>query len=96
MQRGGFQLSARYADGTQAGRFMLPDEAAVDTAAGITYVRPAIATSTSDSVRWFFKWAAPDAEGDSIAFHASANAANGDESAFGDFIYTWEGFARSQ
>ena len=96
MQRGGFQLSARYTDGMQAGYFLPLPGVAVDTAAGIAYVRTSVDTPAPDSARWFFEWTVPDTAVGPIAFHAAANAANGDASAFGDFIYTWEGFARSQ
>ena len=36
---------------------------------------------------WTIHWAAPDSTGGPVAFHVAANAANGDDSPFGDFIY---------
>ena len=99
LQRGGFQLAARFSGGAgagqQAGWFSPSDAVAVDTAEGVAYVRPALAEPSPDSVRWFFGWTAPDAASGPVAFHAAANAANGDDSAFGDVVYTWEGVVRN-
>ncbi len=88
MRRSGFQLAARYPDGTQAGRFVQADGIALDTLGGIAYVRPTRAPWIADSARWHFTWVAP-AIADSVIIHVSANAANGDDSDFGDLIYTW-------
>jgi hypothetical protein len=39
------------------------------------------------SARWTIEWTAPD-HGGPVIFHAAANAADGNESADGDFVYT--------
>ncbi len=39
---------------------------------------------------WTVKWKAPEVISDSIYFNISANAANGDQSEFGDWIYVRE------
>lgn len=96
MQRGGFQLAARRANGTQAGHFPPADGLTVDTAVGIAYVRPTTIPWAADTSRWTFTWTAPDTTAGPVAFHAAANAANGDDSDFGDFIYTWEARTRSR
>ena len=91
---GGFELSARTPDGRQAGRLralnararVVTDSAtdvayAVHTAEGAALVAP-------DSARWELEWSAPESSGDSVVFSAAANAANGDDSNFGDRIFT--------
>ncbi|RMH68110.1 MAG: hypothetical protein D6685_02735 [Bacteroidetes bacterium] len=97
VQRGGFQLSARFADadhaGRQAGRFTTPgDRVATDLQADVVYVRhtPAGTMPLQDTLRWTFDWTAPEAAGGAIAIHVAANAANGDDSEFGDYIYALE------
>lgn len=99
MQRGGFQMSARYAEGEhegrQAGHFSSTEAevkagVSVDLAEGIEYVRQRAAEPAPDSVLWRFGWTAPDTAAGPVAFHVAANAANGDASAFGDYVYTWE------
>lgn len=95
--RGGFQLSARYADGKQAGSFEVGDND-----------RTMFSNATSDSVEyiqhspggseplgehetsWTITWRAPQSLAGPVTFHIAANAANGDQSEFGDFIYTEE------
>ena len=99
MERGGFQMAARFAEGEheggQAGHFAA-DEAGVtvDVAEGVEYIRQSTSGPTPDSVRWRVEWTAPDTAKGAVAFHAAANASNGDESAFGDYVYTWEAVAR--
>lgn len=97
LQRGGFQLTARFADtnraGQQAGRFTIADErVAADREAGIAYLRhtPAGTGPAEDSLRWTFTWTAPDTAAGQVVFHLAANAANGDDSEFGDYIYALE------
>ncbi len=90
----GFELAVRFPDGTQAGTLRPTDgraEVSTADASGVQYAHHTPAGSkptASDSVRWTLEWKAPTAARDSVAFHAAANAANGDASEFGDFIYT--------
>lgn len=99
MQRGGFQLAGRFAEGAgvgkQAGTWRPVDteriavtrvdssdvEYAHHTPVGTTLVHP-------DSAKWTLEWTAPEEARGAVVFHAAANAANDDASAFGDFIYT--------
>ena len=98
LKRGGFQLAARYAGGSAAGRqagtFIYPSHRIeTDTLNGIVYVHHTLAGSSPDTagfIRWKLGWMAPDSTGAGVVFHAAANAANGDDSEFGDFIYTTE------
>jgi hypothetical protein len=94
-KRAGFQLSAR-ADGapagsTTAGRLRPIDPMTeVVEEKGIAYISQTEAGSravTSDRGAWTFEWTAPSST-DRVVFHAAANAANGDASPLGDYIYT--------
>ena len=98
MERGGFQMAARFAEGAdeggQAGHFAAEADVVVESAEGVEYVRQRAADPAPDSARWLVRWTAPDTAEGPVAFHAAANAANGDESPFGDYVYAWEGVAR--
>lgn len=101
LERSGFELAVRFRDGTQAGSLRaVTDRATVTTAPSseVQYAHhtPAGTEPTApDSARWTLEWTAPSARDrpeshapDTIAVHVAANAANGDASEFGDFIYT--------
>lgn len=91
--RAGFQAAARFETGDNAGTLRPVDdrtEAVPDDAGRITYLQHTV-TGTEvpapGTGQWTFEWTAP--AGDSpVAFHAAANAANGDGLPRGDFIYT--------
>lgn len=95
--RGGFQLAAREdsptaSHGRDAGSLHSTDgltELMRDETTRVTYLQHTKAGTdvrTSGEAEWKFEWTAP-ASGP-VVFHAAANAANGDDSALGDFIYT--------
>jgi hypothetical protein len=96
--RGGFQLSARWADGdvrgTQAGTLEVGDERATVTGHtnGITYahhIAEGTTPTSPGSVRWALTWTSPDtASATSVVFHVAGNAANDDNSELGDLIVT--------
>lgn len=95
LRNGGFQLTAREQEtSAQAGLLTTTDDrTAVTEAKGITYLshtRIGTATSTPDSIRWAFEWTAPKKAAGPVVFHLVANAGDGDESQFGDTIYTLE------
>ena len=95
MKMGGCQLAARFeATGAQAGTLAArPGDAKqikVETSGGLQYanqLKAGTALTTSDTVRWTLIWTAPPPSG-TVVFHASANAANNDEFASGDYVYT--------
>jgi hypothetical protein len=97
MQRAGFELSMRYAEGDrkgeQAGVLLPTDErATVDSLNQILYIRhtePGSHPVGQDSAYWRIRWSAP-ASTFPVALHLAANAANGDASEFGDSIYLLE------
>lgn len=92
--RAGFSLSARYADSTSAG-LLVP----ADSAVRLTYNadRMPFATHTEkgnqfagDSASWHLLWRSPPVDSGRVIFNVAANAANGDDSEFGDWIYVFE------
>ena len=95
MKRAGFQLAARFAQsGAQAGT-LAPGPAeqervAVESQGGVQYAgqkKTGSSVGSGDAVRWTIEWTAP-AGGGPVIFHAAANAADGNESVDGDFVYT--------
>jgi hypothetical protein len=96
MLRAGFQLAVRFAEGdragTQAGTLAPADQCAKvlrDTLSGVLYAEHTLAGTavTGDSARWVLRWTAPGTSGHPIVLHVAANAANDDDSPFGDFVY---------
>ena len=101
MERAGFQLSSRVADGERAGQqagVLEPTDGRVQVRPGdgddpILYAShsPDGTPLTGDGeAAWTVRWTAP-AEPMTVVFHVAANAANGDDSEFGDHIYVSEG-----
>ena len=100
MQRGGFQLAARFANGgsvaRQAGRLgMLDDRVEVvrDDSSAVQYAHhteTGTVLAAPDTIRWMIAWSAPETATARVVFHVSANAANDDASEFGDFVYIAE------
>lgn len=98
LRRGGFQLAARWAtgpaEGRQAGRFEVAGPGArVTESGGIAYVHHTYeGTSASEPGRvvWTVDWRSPTEGIGAIWFHVAANAANDDNSEFGDSIVTAE------
>jgi hypothetical protein len=95
MKLAGFQLTARFKDGGAQAGTLGPgpeDEARVgiDVQDGVQYAnqrRQGSEATTPDAARWSLVWTAPET-GAPVVFHASANAANGDETAEGDYVHT--------
>jgi hypothetical protein len=95
MKRAGFQLAARFKDdGSQAGTLMPGpgegDRVTVENASEVQYAGQKKGGSTvgaAGATQWAIEWIAPDRRG-AVIIHLSANAADGNESADGDFVYT--------
>ena len=98
LKRGGFELTARLADGVHAGAQAgslepIDDRVNVaDTVVGsygaVRYARHTHAGSlptNADTVQWSVRWTAPTSG--SVVFHVAANAGNDDNSPLGDYIY---------
>ena len=91
--RWGFEMTALDADGAKAGTFQLADEAKtlLTETNGKQYVKhnaPGTAKGTADENQWTVRWTAPDADIGPITFYTAGNAANDDDGATGDYIYT--------
>lgn len=101
MVAAGFQLTARFSDGgSQAGTLSADSSStprtAVATDRGIQYAYQLLAGSApaaGDTASWVVRWTAP-AAGEAVTFHLAANAADGDGSASGDYVYTATASAR--
>jgi hypothetical protein len=97
MKRGGFQLAARFKDsGAQAGTLAPArgdaERVKVENPGGVQYAAQKLAGSSvaGEATRWSIEWTAPD-RGGTVIFDVAANAADGNESADGDFVYTASG-----
>ncbi len=95
MKLAGFQLTARFKDdGAQAGTLAKDSSSdarvGIEAQSGIQYAgqrREGAAVVAPERSRWTVIWTAPSATR-AMVFHVAANAANGDERADGDYVYT--------
>lgn len=94
LRSAGFQLAIRLAEGegrgSQAGTARVTDDRARATSSdGVDYLHQTLRGSQAeDAARWTIEWTAPQGGAGPVAIHVAANAGNGDDSAFGDYIYT--------
>jgi hypothetical protein len=96
LARAGFQLAARFDQGSATGmsagvlRASDPRTQLIEATGGrVIYIEHTLAGSKVEpagTAEWTFGWTAPEAGG-SVTFHAAGNASNNDRSALGDFIY---------
>ena len=94
MKLAGFQFTARFTDGKQAGS-LAPgasdaERVKVEKSGDVYYAGQKKAGSTigdAGVARWVVEWTAPSTGG-SVMLNVAANAANGDERVDGDFVYT--------
>lgn len=89
----GFQITARFTNGKQAGSFGGNSDRVqfTETENNIEYLQHSLKGSkvnNSSTHSWEFEWEAPETYRGEIIFNIAANAGNGDASAFGDFIFT--------
>lgn len=94
---GGFQLSVRYEDGSQAGNFdiegnerLIFTKSAPDSLQYVQHSKAGTKPTAENRNSWTVKWAAPSSLKGPVIFNVAANAGNGDQSEFGDFIYSKE------
>jgi hypothetical protein len=100
LERGGFEIAARFADGNRAGEQAGAFETLDGRTALVKGTNPAIqyarqtrsgsAPETKGSIQWSIQWRAPEDAAGPVVFHAAANAANYDDSPLGDFPYALE------
>jgi hypothetical protein len=95
MKRAGFQLATRFKDGGAQAGTLAPgpgegERVTVESQSGVQYAgqkKDGSSVSAAGGTRWTIEWTAPD-RGGPVIVHVSANAADGNESADGDFVYT--------
>ena len=95
-KRWGFETTILKADGTQGGDLIATDtrntRRSVNRTRGRTYIAHT-AAGTANGTKdlgpfWKFDWKAPDAGSGPVTIYAAGNAANGNNSDNGDFIFT--------
>jgi hypothetical protein len=94
LRKAGFQLSSRSQDGSQHGHFISVDSMTVVQSGPdglIQYMNHSEQGSDGfkGKASWKFRWTAGKKPGE-VVIHLAANAANGDDSEFGDNIYLKE------
>jgi hypothetical protein len=99
LERGGFEIAARFAAGSQkggqAGTWVLPSVASLQTVKSqqdpslifVQHTTVGSVARTPGVIAWTMSWKAPDSTAP-VQFNVAANAANDDNSPVGDFIYT--------
>ncbi len=95
MKLAGFQLTSRFKDdGSQAGALATESPAdariKIETQSGVHYAgqrREGATLVEPNATTWTMIWTAPSTIR-TVVFHVAANAANGDERADGDYVYT--------
>ena len=95
--KAGFQLSARFDDGQQAGNFFLDDNSRImftssapDSLQYVQHSAEGTEPNGDGMNKWIVHWKAPEKISSPVIFNIAANAGNGDQSEFGDFIYVEE------
>lgn len=95
--KAGFQLSARFTDGRQAGTFLLDDNSRImftssapDSLQYVQHSAEGVEPNGDGMNKWTVQWKAPEKISSPVIFNIVANAGNGDQSEFGDFIYVEE------
>jgi len=91
----GFQLTARRKDGAAQAGTLAPapgeqERIGVDVQGDLQYAsqrRAGAAPAAADMATWSLVWTAPT-RGGPIVFNVAANAANADDTAEGDYVYT--------
>lgn len=96
LENGGFQMTARFDDGNQAGKFEWSGDDLKYTpniSDDVKYLQHTLNSTVPTGERevsWKFHWIAPESDSGEIIFNLAANAGNDDDSAFGDWIYVKE------
>jgi hypothetical protein len=92
LKRGGFQMSARFEDGTPAGTFVIPDTSLLrlQRAKAVDYLSHTMKGTdqvVGDTAVWNFEWVAPATQA-RVLFNLALNVSDQDASQFGDRIFT--------
>ncbi len=93
----GFELTALDETGKQAGTFTLTDAQRMQLKTGtvesnprtyIEHTRDGNTATAPDQNEWSFKWIAPPVSTGTVTFYGAGNAADGNGTSIGDYIYT--------
>ncbi|MBI3262637.1 MAG: hypothetical protein HYZ58_05745, partial [Acidobacteria bacterium] len=98
MERGGFEMSVRFARGRRAGqqagtltpadaRRMQIIESENHKLHYIQHTKAGSRATVAGELKWIVEWRAPETEADPVVFHVAGNASNRDDSALGDYVY---------
>ncbi len=96
LEIGGFQMTARFKDGSQAGNFdwngerLMLTPSISDTIQYLQHSKNGTKPTGERKISWSFIWKAPESNPGPVIFNIAANAGNNDDSAFGDWIYVKE------
>jgi len=105
LERGGFEIVARFASGPrkgrQAGAWNVRGDARLQMIKSVQdlslffvqHTTAGTTAATSGTIGWTIEWKAP-MDTAPVQFNVAANATNDDNSPIGDFIYTTEKIAR--
>jgi len=102
LARAGFELSARFEDGSMAGMLTTGDSLRVtvtrDSVSGMPYAHHTRAGTRgwSGEARWPVLWAAPSAGRGVVMLHVASVASNDDDSNLGDFVFATSSAVRSR
>lgn len=83
----GFLMRAESQCNVGAGAFSSLDSRTTADGAGVRSTLDGTSPDRDGVAEWRFRWRAPDMIEDAILFYIAANAANGDNSSFGDAIH---------
>lgn len=89
--RYGFETTVRNASGNMAGSFIAGTGTFIQSSGGRSYINHIISGTSfpTGTASWTFSWKAPTgANASNVIFYVALNAANGDNTYFGDQIYT--------
>ncbi|MBW3624913.1 MAG: hypothetical protein KY468_16045, partial [Armatimonadetes bacterium] len=98
-----FELTAKKADNSRGGTITVTDPANTQLIGSPPVTSPQYIAQTSQGTAegqpdvgptWSFQWTAPPQGSGNVTFYAAGNAANGNSSASGDFIYTTNAVSR--
>lgn len=94
LEIGGFQLTTRFIDGSQAGSFSweggrLRYTPSIDSDVRyLQHSKEGTKPTADRKISWLFTWTAPYRSNGAVEVHIAANSGNYDDSSFGDWIYT--------
>jgi len=96
LEVGGFQLTSRFEDGSQAGDFSWDGEhlmftpSVSDEVKYLQHSADGTKPNSENEIQWTFTWTAPEANDEKVILNIAANSGNDDDSSFGDWIYAKE------